>query len=105
MYSDNPTPFVAIFARITTLAWSPDGRLLSAGSPDFSGLVLFDVAQGTSLRVGAGFSTLRLLRWSPDGAYLLAGETVTDVQQPHSRLGQNSLVFYAGLSRFRISGI
>ena len=60
------------------MTWSPDGRLLVVASPDFSGLVLFDVALGSAVRVGAGFSRLRLLRWSPDGAYLLAGELGDD---------------------------
>ncbi len=60
-------------SRIVALAWSPDGRLLAAASPDFSGLLLWDAASGAYQRLGAGFSPLRLLRWSPDGSYLLAG--------------------------------
>ncbi|GAX75098.1 hypothetical protein CEUSTIGMA_g2542.t1 [Chlamydomonas eustigma] len=60
-------------SRLTSLQWSPDGRLLAAASPDFLGLLLWDVAEGTCQRVGVGFTPIRMLRWSPDGSYLMAG--------------------------------
>lgn len=59
-------------ARLTDLAWSPDGRLLAAASPQLRGLLIWDVATGAMTRVAAGFSLLRLLRWAPGGGHLFA---------------------------------
>jgi len=55
----------------TTLAWSPCGRLLAAGSPGSDALMVWDVALQTPVVLSrAGGVTL--LRWSPNGHYLLA---------------------------------
>ena len=66
-------PSIFLSLPFEILTYSTD---MFSGSPDAPGLALFDVALGTSLRVGAGFSRIKTLQWSPDGGYLLAGEVV-----------------------------
>jgi len=39
--------------RLSALAWSPDGRLLAAASPDMPGVTIWDVASGESHMVRA----------------------------------------------------
>ncbi|KXZ46114.1 hypothetical protein GPECTOR_47g392 [Gonium pectorale] len=61
-------------ARVTSLSWSPDGRLLAAASPDQAGLQVWEVAGGAaSSTVSAGPAAFDTVRWSPCGNYVFAG--------------------------------
>ncbi|GLC36522.1 hypothetical protein PLESTB_000157600 [Pleodorina starrii] len=62
-------------ARVTSLSWSPDGRLLAAASPNQAGLQVWDVASGDSTPVGAGPAAFDMVRWSPCGNYVFAAGT------------------------------
>ncbi|MCO5612477.1 hypothetical protein L7F22_066745 [Adiantum nelumboides] len=57
---------------VTTLAWSPSGRLLASAScydPEF---MIWDVAQGIGTPLRRGFRGVCLLQWSPKGDYLFS---------------------------------
>ncbi|GIL87707.1 hypothetical protein Vretifemale_15745 [Volvox reticuliferus] len=57
-------------SRVTSLSWSPDGRLLAAASMNQAGLQVWDVATGTYVCVGP--AAFDLVRWSPCGNYVFA---------------------------------
>ncbi|GLI63848.1 hypothetical protein VaNZ11_006951 [Volvox africanus] len=57
-------------ARVTSLSWSPDGRMLAAASMNQAGLQVWDVATGTYVCVGP--AAFDLVRWSPCGNYVFA---------------------------------
>mmetsp|Transcript_25425 Transcript_25425/g.69069 ORF Transcript_25425/g.69069 Transcript_25425/m.69069 type:complete len:613 (-) Transcript_25425:221-2059(-) len=71
-----PGPWLSVLrvadscARLSALAWSPDGRLLAAASPDMPGVTLWDAASGEPSVVGVGLAAIAMLRWSPCGTYL-----------------------------------
>lgn len=51
--------------RLSALAWSPDGRLLAAASPDMPGVILWDAADGESSVVSGRRSGLRFIASIP----------------------------------------
>jgi aladin len=59
-------------APIDSLAWSPCGRLLAAGSAGQRAVTLWDLSSGECTKVASGVRGVSLLRWSPCGEYLLA---------------------------------
>lgn len=59
---------------MTSLAWSPDGRLLAGSSADCNRLMVWDAALGVGASLRLGLEPLTTLVWSPDGNYLFAGE-------------------------------
>jgi len=59
---------------VTTLSWSPNGRYLSSGSPNDSGMIIWDVAFEVP-NVIRRYGGITILRWSPNGQYLFAGTT------------------------------
>jgi hypothetical protein len=66
-------------ARVTSLAWSPDGRLLAGASASSAALAVWDASMGGSGGSGGGArlraalsSGLTRLSWSPCGRYLFA---------------------------------
>lgn len=63
-----------ILCRVTSLAWSPDGRLLAGSSSDSNRMVVWDVALGVGATLRLGLQPVSCLAWSPDGSYLFAGE-------------------------------
>lgn len=67
-------PFSSSTAAVSSLAWSPDGRLLVGSSHQWPGLVVWDVASGRAEPMRAVTAALQLLRYSPCGNYLFAGE-------------------------------
>ncbi|KAF6265125.1 WD40-repeat-containing domain protein [Scenedesmus sp. NREL 46B-D3] len=58
--------------RVSSLSWSPDGRLLAGSSSDCSRVVVWDVALGVGASLRLGLQPITCLEWSPDGAYLFA---------------------------------
>jgi len=58
---------------VTSLTWSPSGKLLASGCPADPNMLIWSVASGQNILVkrvsGGGIS---LLRWSPDGSKLFA---------------------------------
>jgi RNA polymerase sigma factor (sigma-70 family) len=68
---------VPVLARVFSLAWSPDGRVLALGTSDGE-VVLVELASGQIRRRLAGHqSYLRSLSFSPDGKALASGSADT----------------------------
>lgn len=59
---------------VTSLAWSPSGRLLASASWRDSGFMIWDVAQGTGTPLRRGFGGVSLLQWSAKGDYLFSAK-------------------------------
>ncbi|WIA38093.1 hypothetical protein OEZ86_001455 [Tetradesmus obliquus] len=59
--------------RVSSLSWSPDGRLLAGSSSDCSRVMVWDVALGVGASLRLGLQPITCLQWSPDGGYLFAG--------------------------------
>jgi WD40 repeat protein len=68
--------FTLAAARVSSLSWSPDGRLLAGSSSDCSRVMVWDVALGVGASLRLGLEPITCLMWSPDGAYLFAGGCV-----------------------------
>eukprot|EP00252_Welwitschia_mirabilis_P015064 TRINITY_DN33199_c0_g1_i1.p1 TRINITY_DN33199_c0_g1~~TRINITY_DN33199_c0_g1_i1.p1 ORF type:complete len:486 (+),score=79.74 TRINITY_DN33199_c0_g1_i1:44-1501(+) len=82
--------------KITTIAWSPNGRFLASGSHEESSIIIWDVAQGVGTPLRRGLGGTSLLKWSPTGDYLFSAklngtfslwETVTWASEPWSSSG------------------
>uniref|UniRef100_A0A383VE24 Ribosomal protein eL8/eL30/eS12/Gadd45 domain-containing protein n=1 Tax=Tetradesmus obliquus TaxID=3088 RepID=A0A383VE24_TETOB len=58
--------------RVSSLSWSPDGRLLAGSSSDCSRVMVWDVALGVGASLRLGLQPITCLQWSPDGGYLFA---------------------------------
>ncbi|KAJ7555751.1 hypothetical protein O6H91_05G053400 [Diphasiastrum complanatum] len=81
---------------ITTLSWSPCGKLLATACKEDSSFLVWDVALGESTPLRRGLGGISLLSWSPTGDYLLScnmngifhiWETNTWTSEPWSSTG------------------
>eukprot|EP00878_Enallax_costatus_P009372 GHUV01009794.1.p1 GENE.GHUV01009794.1~~GHUV01009794.1.p1 ORF type:complete len:356 (+),score=107.10 GHUV01009794.1:214-1281(+) len=58
--------------RVSSLSWSPDGRLLAGSSSDCNRMTVWDVALGVGANLRLGLQPVTCVLWSPDGNYLFA---------------------------------
>ena len=59
-----------------SVAFSPDGRLLAAGSSDDGQLKIIDIASGRIRGIQTPDSTLYALEFTPEGRYLIVNHTI-----------------------------
>jgi len=69
----NPLPLPGARCRVSSLCWSPDGRLLAGASCDSSRVVVWEPGLGVSNSLRLGASPHSMLAWAPCGSYLFAG--------------------------------
>ncbi|KAI8928740.1 WD40-repeat-containing domain protein [Entophlyctis helioformis] len=74
--SARPQPWMSFlrvphFQQVSCLAWSPDGRMLVAGSSASSALAVWDTATETVEILQKLYGATREISFSPDGQYLL----------------------------------
>ena len=70
-----------------TVAWSPDGRLLAAGSRDRSGVAVWEVGTGKRVAVASGARGVAFLSFSNCGEYVCARTRATGSRCGRRRAG------------------
>jgi WD40 repeat protein len=80
-------------AYVSSLAWSPDGRLIASASGDHT-VQIWNASSGTRVRTYRGDNLdLSAVAWSPDGKYLASGDIVGLIQVWNASNGQLAFTY------------